>query len=506
MKIPFPSPVSGLRPPNELVRVRFAPSPTGNLHIGSARTALFNYLFARHTGGRFVLRIEDTDRERSKDEYTQNILEGLQWLGLARDEGPHYQSQRLSLYDSYAEKLKKAGLLYPCYCTEAELEKRREAALKRGEAPKYDGRCRSLTLEQKEGFEKEGRKSSFRFKVSPKEITVEDLIKGSVTFDMALVGDFVAIKSDGYPSYNFAVVVDDLEMGITHVIRGEDHLSNTPRQILIYQVLQEVMRNVEGGMRSESLAPQLKTPVFAHIPMILGPDRSKLSKRHGATSVVQYKEEGYLPEAIVNYLSLLGWSAPEGQGEVFPLEEIARLFDLSRVAHSNAVFDIDKLNWMNGQYIKKLDAARYRELAVPYLEKAVYRWSDPVWIDGVLETAKEELHRLDEVAEKVKLFFEELDESVIPWQEVDREKAIVALSSFMDQLESVLWEEKTIQQEMKQLSQLTQLKGKELYMPLRLALTGSHAGPELYKVIYLFGKEKSLERLKKAVDRLMGKI
>lgn len=483
MNTSYRSPVSGLPSPQE-IRVRFAPSPTGNLHIGSARTALFNYLYARHTGGKFILRIEDTDRERSREEYTQNILEGLKWLGLAWDEGPLYQSQRLSIYQGYADQLKTAKAIYPCYCTEEELEKRREAALQKGEAPRYDGRCRNLTPEQVEMFEKEGRKPSYRFRVPSKEITVQDAIKGAIPFDMSLIGDFVVIKSDSYPSYNFAVVVDDLEMGITHVIRGEDHLSNTPRQIAIYQALEK------------------KSPAFGHIPMILGPDRSKLSKRHGATSVVQYADEGYLPEAIVNYLSLLGWSPPEGKGELFHLEELGRLFDLSKVAHSNAVFDIEKLNWMNGQYIKKLDQARYLELAIPNLKKAGYTWDSDEWIRSALEMVRADLHRMDQVAEKVKFLFEEPIEA--DWQEIDQGKAVTVLEALEKDLKNISWEEAAIRQGIKDLSYGLKIKGKELFMPIRLALTGSHAGPELYKIIYLFGRGKSLQRLGKSVAALKG--
>ena len=343
------------------VRVRFAPSPTGDLHVGGARTALFNWLFARHHGGVFVLRIEDTDAARSTEAATQVILDALEYLKLEWDEGPgkggdfgpYYQSQRLDLYKQYADRLLEIGRAYHCYCTPEELDQRRQEQIKAGQSTRYDGRCRHLTDEERQAFEAEGRVPVIRFKsLEEGETKVEDLVRGTVIFDnVTQVDDFVIFKSDGMPTYNFAVVVDDALMKITHVIRGDDHLSNTPKQIQIYEAL------------------GFAVPKFAHIPMILGPDKSLLSKRHGATSVTQFYEEGYLAEAMVNYLALLGWGYDDSQ-TIFSIPELIEKFSLERVSKNPAVFDKQKLEWMNGVYIRELTLEGLYEVCLPFCQKA----------------------------------------------------------------------------------------------------------------------------------------
>ncbi|NLZ52622.1 MAG: glutamate--tRNA ligase, partial [Thermoanaerobacteraceae bacterium] len=328
---------------SEKVRVRFAPSPTGSLHIGGARTALFNLLYARHNNGTFVLRIEDTDTERSTEESAAQIILSLKWLGLDWDEGPekggdfgpYFQSQRLELYKKEVERLLAEGKAYRCYCTPEELAQRREAALKAGRPPKYDGCCRNLTPEQIEKFEAEGRKYTIRLKMPQEGHTeVDDLIRGRVVFENSVLDDFIIVKSNGIPTYNFACVIDDNAMKITHIIRAEEHLSNTPKQIQVY------------------LGLGYDIPKFAHVPMILAPDRSKLSKRHGATSVEEFKDQGYLAESIINYLTLLGWS-PEGTEEIFEMDKAVKEFTLERVNKTAAIYDVKKLTWINGHYMRE---------------------------------------------------------------------------------------------------------------------------------------------------------
>jgi glutamyl-tRNA synthetase len=325
------------------IRVRFAPSPTGSLHIGGARTALFNWLFARHHGGSLILRIDDTDLARSTEESTRGILSALRWLGLDWDEGPdaggsygpYFQSQRLELYTKIAQELVDQGRAYYCYCTPEELAERRKQAMAEGKAPRYDGRCRELTSQERIQKENEGHRPAIRLRIPDAgETVVQDFFRGDVVFANDVLDDFIIIKSNGMPTYNFACVVDDAKMQISHILRAEEHLSNTPRQILIYQALGYPL------------------PIFAHVPMILAPDRSKLSKRHGATSVEEFRDMGYLPEALINYLALLGWS-PEGEEEILSLPELVRQFTLERVGKTAAVYDVKKLTWMNGHYLNE---------------------------------------------------------------------------------------------------------------------------------------------------------
>nr|MBP9015837.1 glutamate--tRNA ligase [Candidatus Atribacteria bacterium] len=319
------------------VRTRFAPSPTGFLHLGGARTALFNWALARKEGGKFILRIEDTDVARSTEEAVEVILDSLRWLGLYWDEGPYFQSKRLEIYRQYALLLLERGLAYECFCTPEELEERRQKTMAQGENWRYDRKCWNLKEEEKEELKKEGRKSVLRFYIPPGETTFVDMLRGEVHFQNEELDDFVIMKSDGMPTYNFACVVDDALMKISHVIRGDDHISNTPRQVLLYRAF------------------GFPLPQFAHIPMILGKDKTRLSKRHGSPSVTYYRDQGYLPEALFNYLARLSWASGEEEKEIFSREEIVERFSIENVTKHAAVFDLDKLNWMNSVYIRQAD-------------------------------------------------------------------------------------------------------------------------------------------------------
>ena len=368
------------------IRTRFAPSPTGFLHVGGARTALYNWLFARHHGGTFILRIEDTDVERSTEESVQAILEGLAWLGLDWDEGPIRQAERMPLYRAAAGRLREEGRAYWCLCTPGELEARRKQALAEGRSPKYDGRCRDR------GHRKDGRPAALRIKTEAEgQTVVEDLIHGPVTFQNADLDDFILLRSDGIPTYNFAVVIDDAEMGITHVIRGDDHIPNTPRQFQVYRHL------------------GLPLPRFAHIPLILGADRARLSKRHGAASVMAYRETGYLPEAVVNYLARLGWSY--GDQEVFSVEELIRHFTLEKVGNTAGVFDQGKLDWLNAQYLRVADPDRLADLLAEHwvfagVPAEAVTAKEAAWRAAVVVAFRERAKTLRELAESSRFLFD----------------------------------------------------------------------------------------------------
>ena len=463
-------------------RVRFAPSPTGFLHVGNARTAILNWLFAQHTGGKFILRVEDTDFERSTREFEQRIYEDLHWLGLNWNEGPdvggdfgpYRQSERLDLYRKFAQQLLDEGKAFHCYCTPEEIEARNQAALARGEQLKYDGHCLHLTEEQKRAYEAEGRKPVIRFHIPQETIKFHDLLKDEISFEGENISDFVILRSDGVATYNFAVVIDDALMKISHVIRGDDHLSNTPKQVLLFRAL------------------GFDVPLFVHIPMILGGDRSKLSKRHGITSVRIYKEKGYLPEALVNYLSLLSWSSESGD-EILPIDRLIREFDFSRMSRSAAIFDIEKLNWMNGWYIRNADLDRIVALSVPYLKKAGFPVSDREYIRKVVQIARGYVDYLEQIPNQARIFFQE--EVPIDSDEAREMMALessqTVLRAFLDELSQV--EElsaETFKQIMKTIQKKTGVKGKFLWMPVRIALTGQMHGPELPKVVEILGREK----------------
>lgn len=483
----------------ENIKVRFAPSPTGPLHIGGARSALFNYLLARRFGGKMVLRIEDTDLERSSRQSEENIIESLKWLGLDWDEGPdvggeygpYRQTERLEIYTEIAQKLIDQGLAYRCYCSEEELEEQRQAFIAKGELPRYSGCCRNLTKEQEEKFIGEGRKPVIRFKVPQDQmIIINDLVRGTVNFESNGIGDFVIIKSDGIPTYNFAVTVDDHLMKITHVIRAEEHLSNTPRQILIYEAL------------------GWEKPTFAHISLILGKDKTKMSKRHGATSVVQYREQGYLPEAVVNFLALLGW-APGGEEEIFTMEQLIEQFSLDRVAKNPAVFDMDKLKWINGYYIRQSPIEKITDLALPYFKEGGFL-SEEIneeqyqWAKMIVTAVQEKIHALSEIIDYMPVFtgeevIMENEEAAQVLQEEQVLQVIEALRSKLAEMDTL--EPEGVKKALKAITKETKLGGRKVYMPIRVALTGQMHGPELHYIIPILGKDLIEKRLAKTVGK-----
>lgn len=455
------------------VRVRIAPSPTGNLHIGTARTAVFNWLYARHHGGKFILRIEDTDLERSKTEYTQNILDGLQWLGLNWDEGPIFQSDRSEAYKQAIQSLLDKGAAYRCYCTKEELDEMRAAQEARKEAPRYDNRHRNLTSEQEAAFIKEGRDAVIRFKIDDdREIAWKDLVRGTVTWKGSdLGGDMVVARAStdggiGQPLYNFAVVVDDMEMGISHVIRGEDHIGNTPKQILLYEAF--------GA----------KVPEFAHTPLILNKEGRKLSKRDGVTSISDFQEMGYTPEALVNYMTLLGWSPPDSTQEIFTLEEAAKEFSFDRVNKAGAKFDWDRLNWLNSQYLHKVPVPELLQQLVPYWQAAGFEFNletDRPWLERLVVLIAPSLTRLDEAVEMSRMFFTptvQSNEEAIAQLQQPQAKAILTdlLAASSDKLDL---NAETAQEIIKQVTKAQNVKKGAVMRSLRAALTGEVHGPDL---------------------------
>ncbi|BAZ39747.1 Fis family transcriptional regulator [Calothrix sp. NIES-4101] len=469
------------------VRVRIAPSPTGNLHIGTARTAVFNWLFARHHNGKFILRIEDTDEERSRPEFTDNILEGLRWLGLTWDEGPFFQSQRLDIYKSAVQKLIDQGLAYRCYTTSAELDALRELQTAKKEAPRYDNRHRHLTPEQETALQAEGRNFVIRFKIDDnREIVWHDLVRGTVTWKGSdLGGDMVIARATddgiGQPLYNFAVVVDDMDMQITHVIRGEDHIANTAKQILLYEAF--------GA----------KVPEFSHTPLILNKEGRKLSKRDGVTSISDFQEMGFTAEGLVNYMTLLGWSPPDSTQEIFTLADAAKEFSFDRVNKAGAKFDWDKLDWINSQYIHAMPIDKLTDILIPYWEKAGYQFNagrDRAWLEKITALIATSLKRLQDAVEMTKVFFSEVveynDEAKAQLQQ---EASITALNAVLATLESGQeLTEATAQDIIKQVMKEQNLKKGVVMKSLRAALTGEGHGPDLIQswlLLHQLGLDKS---------------
>jgi len=462
------------------VRVRFAPSPSGSLHIGNVRTALFNWLFARKNKGIFILRIEDTDVERTYQSAYQGILEDLQWLGLNWDEGPYKQSERLDIYKSYALRFLEEGLAYKCFCSPEELEREREIAIKEGRPPRYSGRCGRLSPEEVSRLEAEGIPYSIRFRI-PKDayFVVDDIVRGRIEFDVnAITGDFIILRSDGMPTYNFAVVIDDYLMNITHVIRGEDHLSNTPRQLLIYRAL------------------GVNPPRFAHLPMIVGSDRSKLSKREGAFSVRELREEGFLPEGVVNYLALLGWS-PRGD-EIKTLDELIEEFSLEDVSPSPSAYDPAKLRWINRQHILRLEGEKLLEYARPFLNDIKNYPKD--WLLKAIISIREYAETLRDIPEYIKKYY--LNE--VSLDESYRDELLLgksAIEAFLNLLKDTE-DLNSIDNIFKEAIRISGIKGRRFYHPIRIALTGYDSGPELVELIPILGKDKCIERLEKALKFL----
>ena len=484
--------------PQTQVRVRFAPSPTGYLHVGGARTALFNYLFARHHGGTFVLRVEDTDRERSTEESVGAIFEGLRWLGLHWDEGPdvggphgpYFQSQRLPRYAEAAQRLLAEGRAYRCFCDPEDLKRRREAALSRGEPPKYDRACLAIPPADAERRAVSGEPCALRFLMPEGETSWVDGVRQEVRFQNAILDDLVILRADRHPTYNFAAVIDDAAMRITHVLRGDDHISNTPRQLRLYDAL------------------GLEPPTFGHVPMILGPDGTRLSKRHGAQSVTEFRDAGYLPEAMVNFLALLGW-AYDGERELFTLEDLAEHFTLDRVSKNPAIFNYEKLEWMNGEYFRALPVPTRADLVRRHLE-ATGGVPGPLLVDtAFLERAVtavgDRMKRPQQFLEYARyLFVDRVEPEPGPWAELlAKPQAPARLRKFADLLETFApFEHDPLDQAARALASAEGVKFGDLVMPARIALTGKKVSPGIYDVILLLGRERTVARLRDAADRL----
>ena len=474
---------------NKEIRVRFAPSPTGYLHIGGARTALFNWLYARHYKGAFVLRIEDTDQARSTEEAVNVILEGMKWLGLDWDEGPekggeygpYYQMQRLHFYQEYTEKLLKDKKAYRCYCSREELAESREKSSKDGENSNYDRHCLNLSEEERKKYEAEGRKPVIRLKIPAKKIVFNDLLRGEVTFDGELIGDFVIMKSDGIPTYNYAVVIDDAMMDITHVMRGDDHISNTPKQILIYEAL------------------GLTIPEFSHIPMIMGQDHTRLSKRHGATSVMEYEKMGYIAEAVVNYIAHLGWSSGD-EREIFTKEELIKEFSLDKISKHAAVFSMEKLNWVNSEYLKNMPIDSITKMLLPFLKDANYIGEEESlspekneYIKEVVKLLQGRFRNFIQFIEYADYFFtDKIDIEPQSFQNVlNKQDVPDILQALQEQLSSLeYWNEENIENTVREVASSLQIKGGQIIHPTRVALSGKKVGPGLFEMMVVLGKEK----------------
>ena len=464
------------------IRVRFAPSPTGHLHIGGVRTALFNWLFARHHKGVFILRIEDTDTSRSTDESIHGILEGLKWLGLNWDEGPFRQTERLELYRKHVEQLLAHGSAYHCYCSPDELEARRAEAMARKQTPKYDGRCRDRTTPVP------GRAPAVRLKAPQTgQTVVHDLIRGDVVFENAQLDDLIILRSDGIPTYNLCVVVDDADMKISHVIRGDDHLNNTPRQMQLYDAF------------------GYPPPQFAHVSMILGPDKARLSKRHGATSTLVYREMGYLPEALLNYLARLGWSS--GDQEIFSLQEMIDKFEIEQVNSSAAVFNPDKLQWVNSHYIKEGDPAELARLLRDHYLAEREPAARSIPDEQMLRITKALQERTKTMAEMADLSMCYVEEEINPEPAAAAKfltpaikPALADLTNRLDTLPA--FDEPALHAAFDAVTAAHQLKMAQLAQPVRVALTGRTVSPGIYEVLAILGKERSLSRLKKALDSI----
>jgi len=474
------------------VRLRFAPSPTGYPHLGNIRTALFNWLFARHHGGRFILRIEDTDTARKVEGAVEVILDSLRWLGLNWDEGPYFQSQRLPIYREIAHKVGDEGHAYLCYCSLERLEAMRQEQANRKQPPKYDRRCRDLTQNERTRLETTGITPVIRFK-TPLEgaTTFYDLIYGPVTFKHDTLDDFVLLKSDGYPTYHLANVVDDHLMAISHVLRAEEWLSSTPRHVLLYQAL------------------NWQAPQFAHLPMILGPDRAKLSKRHGATNISDYQKQGYLPDAMINFLALLGWSLDD-RTELLSQEELIKHFSLERVGKTAAIFNKDKLEWMNGVYLRKLSPGEFVRQSMPFLDRelpeSVERPLDKSYASQVLSLIQERAKTLAEVPPLASFFFiDELqyDTGLLLKGKLDAKLAAKAITIASQKLEEVTtWDATTLEGILRPLATELNLGTGEFFGLLRVAVTGRTAAPPLFQTMAVLGKEKCLKRFDMAFQLL----
>jgi glutamyl-tRNA synthetase len=481
-------------------RVRFAPSPTGYLHVGGARTALFNWLFARRHNGTFILRIEDTDAERSSWEMVAGIVDGLRWLGLDWDEGPdvggphgpYFQSQRLEEYRARARQLVADGRAYVCYCSPEDLQRKRADAEAAGAAWKYDRACLRLSAEERTAREGDGRTGAIRFLVPEGRTRFHDLVHGTIEFDNANIEDFVVLRSDGQPTYHLSVVVDDVAMEMTHVVRGDDHISNTPKQVLLY----------EAFGRS--------VPEFAHVPLILGPDKKRLSKRHGATSVMEYQRLGYLPEAMVNFLALLGWS-PGGDRELFTIGELVESFTLEGISGGNAVFNPDKLDWFNQQYIARLSAAELLQRIEPLLRERglwrdAFRAGDAGWISAVLDLLKPRVKKLDQLVDELSPFLAEMPEFVdAAGAKQLTSAAAPAVASLASAYASAKWTPASLEAVLRATAEAAGLKAAALIHATRVAVTGRAVSASLFDVLALVGRERVITRLRRALHYIPGR-
>lgn len=481
------------------VRVRYAPSPTGHLHIGNARTALFNYLFARNQNGKFIIRIEDTDKKRNIEGGEESQLKYLRWLGIDWDEstdvggdyGPYRQSERIDIYAKYYQELLEQGLAYKCYCSEEEIEQEREEQIARGEMPRYSGKHRNLTKEEQVAYEKEGRLPSIRFRVPESKIyAFNDMVKGEISFESDGIGDFVIVKKDGTPTYNFAVAVDDYLMKISHVLRGEDHISNTPKQMMIFEAL------------------GWEYPIFGHMTLIVNENRKKLSKRDESIIqfIEQYEELGFLPEALFNFIGLLGWS-PGGEEEIFSKEQFIEIFDATRLSKSQALFDTQKLTWMNNQYLKTIEVDKLTQLSLPHLIKAGRLQSDMSpdqlqWAKELIALFQEKMSYGEQIVELTEIFFTpdvefEEDAKAI----LQEEQVPSVLAAFLEEIKTLdAFGAQEIKVAMKTVQKSTGFKGKQLFMPIRVATTGQTHGPDLPTAIHLLGKDKIISRLEKLIS------
>ena len=464
-------------------RVRFAPSPTGYLHVGGARTALFNWLFARHFGGSLVLRIEDTDLERSSPEMVEGILHGLNWLGVHWDEGPYYQTQRTGLYRAAAAKLLESGAAYYCFCSKEELEKRRAVAAAEGRPPRYEGTCRSIAMAEALRRKNAGEPAALRFAIPHGGSTsFSDAVFEQVEFANSELEDFVLLRSDGNPTYHLSVVADDIDLRITHIIRGADHISNTPKQVLLYKALAAPM------------------PIFAHVPLILGPDKTRLSKRHGATSVIAYGEEGIVPEAFRNFLALLGWTPPEGSPEVLNDAALIRLFELHAISRSNAVFDRSKLDWFNTEYIRAYSAERLLPLIEQEWKRAgiQVKAHDGAWLLSTIDLLKPRARSLKDFAGSFRAFFS--DEFPADPAAVEKFLKDDSVRQLLVELGQRYRELKTFNEQeterlLREFAAEKNVKAGALINGARVALTGQGVAPSLFAVMCALGKEKTIARL-----------
>ncbi|MGZ4131924.1 MAG: glutamate--tRNA ligase [Actinomycetota bacterium] len=470
------------------VRCRFAPAPSGSLHVGNVRSALFSWLFAKGRGGTFVLRVEDTDASRVTEEAFRGVLEDLRWLGLDWDEGPevggphgpYRQSERLDIYREMTERLRASGHAYPCYCTEAELEERRKAALARGEAPGYDGRCRTLTSQERAAFEAEGRPAAIRFVMPEREWVVEDLVKGEVRFAPGQLRDFVLVRSDGSPVFLLAVAVDDMLMEVTHVVRGDDLLASAPRNAAVIEAL--------GGT----------APAYAHLPQVLGPDGKPLSKRHGSTSVEAFREQGYLPEALVNYLALLGWSKDD-HTTFMDRDDLVASFDLARVSSNPAIFDTEKLTWMNTHYVQALADDELAARCVHFLTEAGHP-VEPTLLAAAMPLVRERMRTLTEAPELLGFLF---SDDIVPNEKAESILAKAPegyLKSAAEALDAVsAWDAASITDTLDALATGAGLNRTKGWQPVRAAVTGSNVSPPLPESLALLGRERTLARVRAAV-------